>query len=56
MMLITHLHPVPKLRMTGVVPLLPMYAFMVWMGIAVLFLTLHLGISNLFIKYLICLD
>ena len=26
----THLHLVPRLRMSGAVPLLPLYAFMAW--------------------------
>jgi len=28
----SHLHPVPRLRMSGVIPLLPLCAFMVWTG------------------------
>ena len=31
-MLTTHLRVVPRLRMSGAVPLLPQYAFMAWMG------------------------
>jgi len=31
-MLTTHLHVVPRFRMSGAVPLLPQYAFMAWMG------------------------
>ena len=30
MKLITHLHLVPRLGMSGAVPLLPVYAFMTW--------------------------
>jgi len=30
--LTTHLHPVPRLRISGVNPLLPLYAFLVWAG------------------------
>ena len=30
--LITHLHIVPNLRMSGVIPLLPVYVLMVWTG------------------------
>jgi len=42
-MLITPHHLVPKLRMTGRVPVLPMYAFIVWMGIALLFFYFTFG-------------
>ena len=28
----THLHLTPRLRMSGVVPLRPLYAFMAWIG------------------------
>ena len=28
----THLHVVPTLRISGVIPLLPLYAFVAWMG------------------------
>jgi len=28
----SHLHLVPKLRMSGAVPLLPLHAFIMWMG------------------------
>jgi len=28
----SHLHLVPKLRMNGTVPLLPLHAFIMWMG------------------------
>jgi len=31
-MLTTHLRVVPRLRMSGAVPLLPQYAFLAWMG------------------------
>jgi hypothetical protein len=31
-MLTTDLHPVLKLRMSGAIPLLPLYAFMAWTG------------------------
>ena len=30
MMLTTHLHPAARLRMSGAIPLLPQYDFMVW--------------------------
>jgi hypothetical protein len=30
--LTTHLHPVPMLRMSGAIPLLPLYAIMVLIG------------------------
>jgi hypothetical protein len=30
--LTTHLHPVPRLRMSRAIPLLPLYATMVWIG------------------------
>jgi len=29
-MLTTHLHPAARLRMSGAIPLLPQYGFMVW--------------------------
>ena len=32
MMLITHLHPAARLRMSGAIPLLPQYGFMMWTG------------------------
>jgi hypothetical protein len=32
MNLTTHIHLVLRLRMSGVIPLLPLYAFMVWTG------------------------
>jgi hypothetical protein len=31
-----HLHLVPRLRMSGVVPLLPLHGFMAWTGTTVL--------------------
>jgi hypothetical protein len=31
-MLTTHLHQVPRLRMSGAIPLLPLYALMAWTG------------------------
>jgi len=32
MMLTSELHPVLRLRMSGAIPLLPLYAFMTWTG------------------------
>ena len=31
-MLTTHLHLAPRVRMSGAVPVLPLYAFMAWTG------------------------
>jgi hypothetical protein len=35
--LTTYLHLVPRLRMSGAIRLLPLYAFMAWAGTTVLF-------------------
>jgi hypothetical protein len=35
--LTAHLHLAPRLRMSGTIPLLPLYAFMVWTGAALTF-------------------
>jgi hypothetical protein len=35
---ITQLHQVPRLRMSGAMPILPLYAFMTWTGKTLLFL------------------
>jgi hypothetical protein len=39
MKLATHLHLVPRLRMSGVMPLFPVYACMVWRRATYLFFT-----------------
>ena len=36
--LTTHIHLVPRLRMSGAVPLLPLYAFMAWTGKTLIYL------------------
>jgi len=41
MTLTTHFHLVPTLRMSGTIPLLPLYAFMVWTGTTLLFTKLQ---------------
>jgi hypothetical protein len=41
-MLTSHLQLVPRLRMNGAIPLLPLYAFMAWTGEELPLLTLHL--------------
>jgi hypothetical protein len=35
----THLRPVPRLRINGAIPLLPLYTFMAWTGITLPFCT-----------------
>jgi len=35
----THLHLVPRLGMSGPIPLLPLYAFKVWKGMTILYST-----------------
>jgi len=42
MKLTTHLHLLPRLRMTGAVPLLPLYPSMAWTGKTLSFITLCL--------------
>jgi len=42
MKLITHLHLWPRLRMSGAVPLLPLYPSMAWTGETLPFITLWL--------------
>jgi len=41
MMLATHLHLVPTLRMSGAIPLLSLYAIMMWAGTTLLFYLQH---------------
>jgi hypothetical protein len=42
----TDLYLVLRLRMSGAVPLLPLYAFMAWRGITFLFCSFVLEIGN----------
>jgi hypothetical protein len=42
-LLTSHLHLAPSLRMSGAIPLLPLVAFSLWTGQIYLFLLIHLG-------------
>ena len=44
-MLTAHLHLVPRLRVSGVIPLLPVYAFMAGTGTTVRYLTVSVPIG-----------
>ena len=48
----THLRPVPRLRMNGAIPLLPLYAFMAWTGTSLPFSTRAIGVTFEFLRVL----
>jgi hypothetical protein len=60
MKLTAHLHLVPRLRMSGAIPVLPLYAFMVWTGKTLpslyVFLLHVIWLTVIHIKMFLCLS